>query len=181
MQHHPKEKVVVWVGRHSEWHKRTTDILKIWSKIEKKFPDWKLYILGDGPDGDKVKQLYSSLSLKNCDICGVVDPKPFYEKASILCVTSAFESFGMILTEGMQYGCVPITYDSYTAVRYIINDGRDGILVTPFDLDEYAEKLAHLMENEDLCQRLSNAAIESVKQFDAENVMPKWLELIESI
>lgn len=181
VQQHPKEKVVVWVGRHSEWCKRTTDILKIWSKIEKRFPDWKLYILGDGPDGDKVKQLYSSLSLNNCDICGVVDPRPFYEKASILCASSAFESFGMILTEGMQYGCVPITYDSYTAVHYIVNDGKDGILATPFDLDEYAEKLSHLMEDEEMRHRLSKAAIESVKQFDAENVMPKWLELIESI
>lgn len=181
VQQHPKEKMVVWVGRHSNWHKRTTDILKIWSKIESRFPNWKLYILGDGPDGNEVRRLHSSLSLKNCYICGVVDPNPFYEKASILCVTSAFESFGMILTEGMQYGCVPITYDSYTAVRYIINDGRDGILVTPFDLDEYAEKLSHLMEDEEMRHRLSKAAIESVKQYDAENVMPKWLELIESI
>lgn len=181
VQQHPKEKMVVWVGRHSNWNKRTTDMLEIWNKIGSNFPEWSLDILGDGPDGNEVRRLFSSLSLTNCKLCGVSDPTSYYEAASIVCVTSAFESFGMVLTEGMQHGCVPVAYDSYTAVRYIINDGKDGLLVTPFDLDEYAEKLSLLMENEEMRQKLSNAAIESVKQFDTENVMPKWLELIESI
>lgn len=174
----PKEKRLVWVGRHSEWHKRTTDMLKIWSRLEPKFPEWSIDILGDGPDGDSVRELHKALNLKRCHLCGVKDPKPYYEKASIICMTSAFESFGMVLTEGMQHGCIPVAYDSYTAVRYIIHDGQDGVLVTPFNTEEYAHKLAQLMADEELRMRMSDAARESVKQFDADRVFPEWIELL---
>ena len=175
-----KEKRVVWVGRHSEWHKRTTDILKIWSVLEPRFPEWSIDILGDGPDGEDVREFHAKINLLHCNLCGTKDPKPYYERASIVCMTSAFESFGMVLTEGMQYGCVPMAYDSYTAVHYIIHDEEDGLLVTPFNTDEYVQKLARLMENEDERIRLSDAAIKSVKQFDAERMLPLWVELIEN-
>ena len=175
-----KDKKLVWVGRHAEWNKRTTDMLKIWSVLEPKFPEWSIDILGDGPDGDNVRKLHKKLNLQRCRLCGTKDPRPYYEKASFVCMTSAFESFGMVLTEGMQHGCVPVAYDSYTAVRYIIHDGTDGLLVQPFNTEEYANKLARLMENDKERERMSVAARESVKQYDVTNVLPKWIELIEN-
>lgn len=176
----PKEKRLVWVGRHSEWHKRTTDMLRIWSMLESRFPDWSLDILGDGPDGERVRKLHRQLVLERCRLCGVQDPQPYYERAQIVCMTSAFESFGMVLTEGMQHGCVPVAYDSYTAVRHIIHDGEEGLLVTPFSTEEYALRLAQLMENEAELDRMSAAARASVRQYDAEKILPKWIELIDS-
>ena len=176
----PKEKKLLWVGRHAEWHKRTTDMLKIWSELESKFPEWSIDILGDGPDGEGVRKFHKQLNLKRCSLRGVKDPYPYYERASIICMTSSFESFGMVLTEGMQHGCVPIAYDSYTAVRYIIHDSQDGILVKPFDTVEYANKLARLMEDEEERNRMSAAARESVKLYDAENVFPKWINLLKN-
>lgn len=175
-----KEKKILWVGRHSEWHKRTSDMLKIWSRLESHFPEWSIDILGDGPDGDSIRKLHKELNLQRCYLRGTQDPKPYYEKAAFVCMTSAFESFGMVLTEGMQYGCIPIAYDSYTAVRYIIQNGKNGVLVQPFNIEEYANKLAQLMEDEDERKRLSDVARESVKQFDSQNVFPKWIELIEN-
>lgn len=177
----PKEKRLVWVGRHSEWHKRTIDMLKIWSDLESKFPEWSIDILGDGPDGDDVRNFHKQLNLKRCNLCGTKAPKPYYEKAAIVCMTSAFESFGMVLTEGMQHGCIPVAYDSYTAVRYIIHDGQDGVLVTPFNTEEYANKLAQLMADEQMRVRMSDAARESVRQYDAKNVYPEWMDLLDSI
>ncbi len=176
-----KEKTLLWVGRQSEWHKRTSDMLEIWSRLEDRFPDWSLDILGDGPDHEAVRRRYDALGLKRCRLRGNEDPKPYYEKASVFCMTSAFESFGMVLTEAMQHGCVPVAYDSYTAVRFIVHDGKDGLLVKPFDVDEYAEKLARLMTDGTERDRLAAAAVESVKQYDASNVFPKWIELIEEL
>lgn len=176
-----KEKKLLWVGRHAQTNKRTNDMIDIWKKLENRFPDWSLDVLGDGPDGDSVRAHLAKKNLSRCYLRGVQNPKPYYESASIVCVTSAYESWCMTLTEGMQHGCVPMAYDSYTAVRHIIHDGKDGLLVTPFDVEEYADKLARLMENEEQRNRLSAAAVESVKQYDAENVMPKWIELLESL
>lgn len=178
---YPKENRIVWVGRHAEWHKRTSDMLKIWKKLENRFPEWQLDVLGDGPDGDKIRDLHKFLGLNRCNLCGTKAPRSYYEKASIFCMTSSFESFGMVLTESMQYGCVPMAYDSYTAVRHIIHDDNDGFLVKPFDIDEYAEKLANLMADVDLRTRMAAAAKESVKRYDAEKIMPLWIKLIEEL
>ena len=176
-----KEKKLLWVGRFAEIHKRTTDMLRIWAKLENRFPEWSIDILGDGPDADKVRCLLSELGLKRCRLQGLQNPRSYYERASIICMTSSFESFGMVLTEGMQHGCVPVAYDSYTAVRYIIHDGVDGILVKPFSVDEYAEKLAGLMSDDVKRNSLSAAAAESVRQFDAGSIMNKWIDMIEGL
>lgn len=177
----PKRNRLLWVGRHAEWNKRTTDMLRIWSRLEPDFPEWSLDVLGDGPDGEAVRRAYAKMGLQRCRLCGVTDPRPYYEQAAIVCMTSSFESFGMVLTEGMQHGCVPVAYDSYTAVRYIVHDRKDGLLVTPFSTDEYACKLAWLMQHEQERERLSAAARESVKQYDAEVVFPMWIILFDSL
>lgn len=173
-----KKKKLLWVGRHNEWHKRVTDILRIWSKLENRFPEWSIDILGEGPDSQKVHKLHKSLGLKRCYIRGTQNPEEYYQRSSFICMTSAFESFGMVLTEGMQHGCIPIAYDSYTAVRYIIDDGHDGVLIQPFDTDEYAKQLARLMSDENERTRMSAAAAQSVRQYDASTVLPKWIKLI---
>jgi len=177
----PKEKKLLWIGRFSELNKRTCDILKIWHNLESSFPDWSLDILGSGPDEEKVRMLHEKLGLKRCYLRGTQNPKPYYEKAAVFCMTSAFESFGMVLTEAMQHGCVPIAYDSFTAVRYIIHNGVDGELVKPFNIDEYTVRLTHLMSDNSYLKRLSDKAIESVKQFDVEKIFPMWLDLLASL
>lgn len=176
-----KKNTILWVGRHSEWHKRTKDILIVWKMLEDRFPDWNLEVLGDGPDGNGVREIYKKLKLKRCSLHGVQDPTPFYENASIICLTSSFESFGMVITEGMQHGCVPVAFDSYSGVRHIIHNGEDGLLIQPFNLEEYAERLSFLMDNKNERDRLSYNAVESVKRFDAKNVIPKWVSLLEDL
>ena len=176
-----KERKLLWVGRHAEWNKRPTDILKVWSILENQFPDWSIDVLGDGPDGDRIRELQKTLNLVRCTIHGCKDPRSFYKVASIVCMTSAFESFGMILTEGMQFGCVPVAYGSCTAIRNLIQDKYNGILVTPFDVDEYARKLAAVMSDEETCAMLSEVATHSVEKFDPKNVFPLWLKLIGSL
>ena len=177
----PKERKLLWVGRHAEWHKRPTDMLKVWSILENQFPDWSIDIVGDGPDGGRVRELQKSLKLVRCTIHGCIEPESFYKVASIVCMTSAFESFGMILTEGMQFGCVPFAYDSCTAIRNLIHDNHNGILVTPFDVDEYARKLAAVMSDEETWAKFSEVTDHFVEKYDSKNVFPQWLKLIDSL
>ena len=62
------------------------------------------------------------------------------KRAPILCMTSNYEGFPMVLVEAMQYGCVPFAFDSFPSLYDIINDGINGVIVPAFDEDSYAKK-----------------------------------------
>ncbi|WP_373730662.1 glycosyltransferase, partial [Bacteroides heparinolyticus] len=37
--------------------------------------------------------------------------------ASILCLTSDFEGWGMVLTEAMTFGAIPVVFESFASVK----------------------------------------------------------------
>lgn len=65
-------------------------------------------------------------------------------------MTSDYEGFGMVLTEGMAFGCVPLAFNSFPSLRDIVDEGRDGFIIPPFDIDAYAEQCAFLENNRKL-------------------------------
>lgn len=178
-QYDSKSKIneVLYVGRIDNSPKRVDLLLRIWQKIYKRFPEWKLTIVGDGKDLERMKTLARNLCLENYSFEGYVDPREYYMRASIFCMTSSFEGFGIVLVEAMHYGTVPLAFNSYASVKDIIHDRKDGFLVTPFDLDEYAKTLELLIVNESMRKEMALNAIESSKKFSIEFIGGKWLSL----
>lgn len=172
-----KEPILLFVGRLYNKAKRIDYLIDIWQQLYKQCPQWKLIIVGDGPDKDVL--INKAKDIPNIEFKGYQDPREYYEKASIFCMTSIFEGFPMCLTEAMQFGCVPIAFDSFSAVYDIIKPGETGELVKSFDKKEYVGKLIHLIDDETYRKKLSKNAFQYVKRYDIANILPKWIELIE--
>ena len=172
-----KEPILLFVGRLDNRSKKLFTLIDIWSRLCKLYPQWKLIIVGDGPDKDVL--INKAKDISNIEFKGYQDPREYYEKASIFCMTSIFEGFPMCLTEAMQFGCVPVAFDSFSAVYDIIKPGETGELVKSFDKKEYVGKLIHLIDDETYRKKLSKNAFQYVKRYDIANILPKWIELIE--
>ena len=172
-----KEPILLFVGRLDNRSKKLFTLIDIWYRLCKLYPQWKLIIVGDGPDKDVL--INKAKDISNIEFKGYQDPREYYEKASIFCMTSIFEGFPMCLTEAMQFGCVPVAFDSFSAVYDIIKPGETGELVKSFDKKEYVGKLIHLIDDETYRKKLSKNAFQYVKRFDIANILPKWIELIE--
>ena len=172
-----KEPILLFVGRLDNRSKKLFTLIDIWYRLCKLYPQWKLIIVGDGPDKDVL--INKAKDISNIEFKGYQDPREYYEKASIFCMTSIFEGFPMCLTEAMQFGCVPIAFDSFSAVYDIIKPGETGELVKSFDKKEYVGKLIHLIDEETYRKKLSKNAFQYVKRYDIANILPKWIELIE--
>lgn len=172
-----KEPILLFVGRLDNRSKKLFTLIDIWYRLCKLYPQWKLIIVGDGPDKDVL--INKAKDISNIEFKGYQDPREYYEKASIFCMTSIFEGFPMCLTEAMQFGCVPIAFDSFSAVYDIIKPGETGELVKSFDKKEYVGKLIHLIDDETYRKKLSKNAFQYVKRYDIANILPKWIELIE--
>jgi len=174
-----KTLLMVGIGLRS---KRPELLLGAWEKIQNRFPDWALKILGGGSDRDVLREIVREKQLQRVFLEGFQNPENYYREASIFCMTSAYEGFPMVLPESAAFGCVPVAFDSFAAVRDIISDGGNGVLVPAFDLDAYAEKLAQLMSDNVLRERLAQTALSQIpEKFSAQKIAQKWLDLFEKL
>lgn len=177
-----KEKVILYVGRLSKDDKNPMRLLYIWNRLYKKYQNWQLKIVGEGPEKNNMEKYVKEQQLKNVFFEGrQSDVAKYYREASIVCLTSDFEGWGMTLTEGMQYGCIPFTFNNYGAAFEIIDDGLNGCLIPAYNLKKYASRLSELMSDENKRVEMSKAAMEKVKYFDVENVADQWENLFRSL
>lgn len=178
-----KKKQVLFVGRMYEYHKRISYALNIWKQIEKdpEFSDWTFKLVGDGPDLQSSIEIAKSLDLKRTSFEGFKNPRPYYDESAIFVMTSAFEGFGMTLVEAQQYGVVPMAMDTYKSLHDIIENGKNGLIITDNDLDGYAKKLKHLMQNENERNQLAIAALDSCNVFRVQSVVDRWEKLFKQI
>ena len=176
-----KEKILLFVGRLENGQKRVDFLLKIWAKLEKAFPQWRLEIVGDGPSRGELEALAGTLGLQRVTFEGFQKPEKYYRRAPIFCMTSAFEGFGMVLIEAAAFGCVPVAFESFAAVHDIISDGENGALVPPFDLDKYAETLAALMSDDALRERLAANTAQICEKFAPAKIVDRWEALFAEV
>ncbi len=178
-----KKKEIVFVGRIDMTQKRIDRIIEVWKLIEHKHPDWTLRIVGDGEDRAYLEKLSQDLDLKHVSFEGFQQPRPYYERASILILTSEFEGFPLVLAECMSFGVIPAVYGSYSAVYDIIEDGIDGI-ITPYNKSGYkpklmAERLSEIMNDEEKMQNMAKKAIVKSKRYSIEIIYKDWIKVID--
>ena len=176
-----KENTILYVGKIITKQKRFYSLLNIWSKLQDKLPDYKLEILGGGAELSYYKEKAQKMGLQRLKFHGVKKPDEFYQKAKILCMTSTYEGFGMVLIEAMQYGCVPFAFNSFSALQDIINNNVNGFSIKPFDENEYADKIINFLSLPPTeRQTISENAIRKSQEFNANIIGEKWIELFEN-
>lgn len=178
-----KEKTVLFVGRMLEHPKRVSKVINIWKSLEQSViaENWKLKIIGDGPDLEYFKYLASSINLKNAEFLGYQLPLPFYKSASILLLTSEFEGFGMILLEAQQNGVVPIVFDTFKSLHDIVENNYNGVIIPEGNDILFINRLKDLMENKCLRNELANNGINSCEAFSVKVIVDKWETLFYSL
>lgn len=167
-----KRNILLYVGRLVNEVKQTNLIIRIWNDLAPKYPDWTLKIAGDGPDRNVLE---SQCKYKNQTVfLGFTKPEELYDEAKILLMASLYEGWPLVIPEAMNSGVIPILFDSFESAQEIINDSVNGILVPPFDIDEFKKKLQELMSNENERKLISKNAIRSSKQYLVENICDIW-------
>ncbi len=181
-----KTKEILYVGRIDKQQKRVERVIETWALVETKFPEWNLTIVGDGENRSKVEALSVELNLKRVSFEGYKSPSKYYNRASILVLTSEYEGFPLVIAESMARGIVPIVYGSYPAVYDIINNGENGLIVEPqngqFSSSKMADSLASLMSDDDKREQMANNAISMVKnKFSIDIIYKQWMNLFSEL
>jgi len=176
-----KEKVILFSGRLSDYDKAPDRLLRIWAKVQDQLPDYRLEIVGDGPERPNLEAQAAQLGLKNIYFEGwQTDLSPWYEKADILCLVSRTEGWGLCISEGLAHGVIPIAFNCSAGVHELV-DGT-GFPIPPADEDCFAEtlvKIARLPEEEKLALRKKGIA--KAQSLDPDIICGKWISLFREV
>lgn len=178
-----KKKQILYVGRMSYVDKRVDRLIDIWHKIYKILPDWELILVGDGDEKARLEEKVKLENLERVQFVGFSnDVLSFYRDASILCLVSTFEGWPLCLTEAQANGVVPISFDCSAGVHKIISpSGTNGLLVQPFDLDEYAKQILELINDPDLLDKMRYNVLKKSEEYSMEIVGKQWLSMLEEL
>lgn len=173
-----KEKEIIFVGRLDNMHKCPYRIIETWKLLEAKYPDWHVTLVGDGPDRAELEALAKRYSLQRLTFVGFQNPLPYYQRASILMLTSDIEGFPLVLAECMSYGVIPMVYASYPAVYDIVKDQEDGIII-PYNKKGYptedaAHRLSKLLDDDALRVQMSLNAVKESKKYSVDTICEQW-------
>ena len=176
------EKRFISVGRLSP-EKGYLDLIKVFELIRKKGIDWRLDIVGDGVEREKLQKYIDANKLSNNIKLHGFQGKDYIDElldsSSIYLMTSYTESFGIVLIEAMSHGVPCIAFSSAEGAREIIEDGKNGFLIENRDFNEMVNACDNLVKNKDIRLEMGKYARESVYRFTSENVGRNWFDLIE--
>lgn len=177
-----EKKEIISVGR-LEYQKGYDNLILGFKDINKKYPDWKLNIYGDGSLRNQLQTKINNLGLnKVITLCGHtndIDSK--LNKASIYVMSSIFEGFGMVLVEAMSHGVPCVAYDCPNGPADIIANGINGYLVEDQNIQALNQALEELIKNPAERKRLGSNAPKSILKFSAEIVAQKWHDMLKSL
>lgn len=176
-----KENVILFVGRLNILQKGVDRLLYIWKQLHQQLPNWMFWVVGEGEDELFMKDFCHKNEMNRVTFFGKNDPSAFYKRAKIFHMTSAFEGFGNVLIEAQSYGCVPMLFNSYAAAADIVKHNENGILVTPFNIDEYVKETLELINNQSKWQKMSISSYENVTRFSYEATYEKWNSVFNKI
>lgn len=169
-----KSNIVLCVARLSR-EKGIDLLLKAWSKVKKE--NWKLQIVGEGPNKEEFFNLCKELNLEDSvEFKGQSQQvKDFYLGSSIYAMTSRYEGMPMVLLEAMECSMPIIAYENQGTTKLLENA---GIVVKDFNEDEFVQKLEELMYDSNLRAKYSKLSKEKVKEFDIENIGNKFAKVL---
>lgn len=175
-------KRVIAVGRYC--HEKGYDhLLQAWAIVQKRCPDWRLDVFGDG-DRNAYEALIDQLGIdrSRCKLNQRTQSiQQEFEQSAISVCSSRFEGFGLVIIEAMACGVPVVSFDCPWGPRTIICNGEDGILVENGNVDQLADALLKLMADDQLRTSMGSKAKVNVQRFSIEVIGDKWKKLFEEI
>lgn len=180
-----KKKEIIYVGRIDYNQKRVYRVIDTWALLERKYPDWRLTIVGDGVERNNIENKAKALGLKNVSFEGFQSPIEYYKRARMLMLTSEYEGFGLVLVEGMSFGVVPAVYGSYSAVYDIVDDGVNGIVFPyrkdGFSAEDAARQMERIMADETVYKSMAEHAVETSKRYSVDEIYKSWKDTFDRL
>lgn len=141
--------------------------------------DTAVYIIG-GTETEEYKTLCRDLSLKNVYFLGFKcreELVEYYRAADIFVLPTREDIWGLVVNEAMANALPVITTERCVAGCELVIEGENGFLVKPDDAEALADKINILLNDNELRNKMSFAAFETINDFTIEKMAERHAEI----
>lgn len=103
-----------------------------------------------------------------------------YEQASIFCLPSIDEGFGMVVVEAMASG-LPVIISENVGAKDLIKNGVEGFIVPIRDKEALKEKITFFYENPKITEEMGQAAYKKAIEYNPQNYGKRVVELYQEL
>lgn len=171
---------IVFLGRLVK-RKGCAQLIKAFALVSKERLSSQLVIAGDGPEREALEKLVAKLHLQaRVRFLGFIkenDKAGLLASAAVACFPSLYgESFGVVLIEAMAAGAGIVLAGDNPGYRTVMEQ-QPKLLIDPANANLFAERLAELMEDKNLSNRLHIWQNQHVKEYDVNVVGRRILDV----
>jgi glycosyltransferase involved in cell wall biosynthesis len=149
-------------------------------ELKKRKKNVKILIAGYGRLEAQLREYARSSGVEDRIVfLGFVDDmKSFLDSIDIFVLTSLWEGFGYVIVEAMANSRPVVAFD-VSSNPEIIEDGKNGYLIPPYDIGLLTDRVVQLVENRRLSKQLGAYAKDSVyKRFNYDLALRKVEEFL---
>ena len=146
-------------------------------------PDAELCMVGPDKDGS-MKEFKDYIRLKGIDeqvkITGKLTKEEWIalsENYDFFINTTNIDNTPISVIEAMALGLCVISTDP-DGIPYLLDDGRDSILIKPGDYSNMAKQISSIMNDPDLAKQLSSNARRKAETYDWGAIRENWIRLL---
>lgn len=151
--------IILYAGTINQ-RKGYADLIKAFSRIASKYPNWKVIFIGNG-EIEKGKELAKSLQVESqVEFLGWVSGErkdEIFRKTTVFCLPSYAEGFPMAVLDAWAYG-LPVITTPVGGIPDVAVDGENMLLFNPGDVDTLARQLERIITDENLGNHISEAS-----------------------
>lgn len=154
-------------------------LIKAFAIIEDKCPRWHIDIFGKGSCEGELRKLIASYHLDNR--IKILPPTnniySEYLNSDFYVLSSQHEGLGMVLLEAMACGIPCVSFNCDYGPREIIIDRETGLLVENGNIEKLALAMLWMIDHQDERLKMGKRARDSVKRYQTNIIMEKWVNL----
>lgn len=152
-------------------------LIDVFATLAPEFPDWDLWIWGEGPERAALEAQIAQRKLGERVLMPGKTTTPWEEMArsDAFVLSSRYEGLPMAMLEGMALGLATVAFDCKSGPRELTRDGQDGVLVPAGDKAALTEALRRVMSDDALRGELGRKAAASVRQrYSSQAILRQW-------
>ena len=176
------EQNAVFVGR-LVFYKNIQTVIRAFRKVIAVIPNAKLIIIGDGLFKEELLKEASPIK-ENVIFTQRIsheDKLKRIEESSFMVFPSLIEGFGIAIIEA--FACKkPVLASDIRPMSDIVKDNHSGFLISPFDEEEWANKMIYLFSNTKQQKRMGeNAYHEFQRKYEIDTIIKEYQKLYERV
>lgn len=176
-----EKKIVNFCRLHEQ--KNLDLLIDAFSESLKTFPEYVLYIYGEGPERNRLSKKITAMNLTDKVFMPGYSDDIYNEivKAAVFVSSSDYEGISNSMLEAIAIGVPTVCTDCPAGgAREVIQDGVNGLLVPTKDVTAMANAIVRILADSDFAQALSQEGYRLREVISADTIAAQWCRYIES-